>query len=141
MSRFRKMRGWQIFVVLTVTAVLPSDAATAMQSQSQRNQLCQIMQPCLPPLLYASGPFLAKPVIIPVTLREVQSICGDGARAFLGDRVNTAATPFSIFGCAELGPTACVVHVPKDVKAISADLYDMILQHELGHCRGWRHGS
>jgi hypothetical protein len=29
--------------------------------------------------------------------------------------------------------------VPSDVKAISAELYDVILRHELGHCRGWHH--
>jgi len=130
------MRNLLLAFVLLLAA---STAAWAMQSQSQRNELCQIMEPCLPPPAYASGPFLAKPVIINVTMRQVQKICGSGARAFLGDRVNTAGTPYSIFGCAKLEATACIVHVPSDVKAISADLYDVILQHELGHCRGRRH--
>ena len=128
------------YLLIALGLIFVSGSAFAMQSQSQRNELCQIMEPCLPPAQYASGPFLAKPVIVNVTLRQVQSICGGGARAFLGDRMTrTGGNDYSIFGCAQLQPTTCIVHVPSDVKAISPELYDVILQHELGHCRGWHH--
>jgi hypothetical protein len=127
-----------VLVAVGLMLAVPS-AAVAMQSQSHRNELCQIMQPCMPPPAYASGPFLAEPVIVNVSMRQIQKICGGGARAFLGDHVNAAGSSYSIFGCAKLEGTKCIVHVPSDVRAISADLYDVILEHELGHCRGWRH--
>ena len=113
--------------------------------------LCEILQPCQPPPQYARGAFLAKPVVQHVTLRQLQGICGGGYAAFLGDKAtqrpvslqaalasgNTA--DLGILGCTDLNATSCTVHVPSDVKAALPELYQLVLAHELAHCRGWVH--
>lgn len=126
---------------------LASPGVHAAKSQFSTATLCQVLMPCQPPAPYATGPYIAPPVLREVTLRQVQSVCG-GYRAFLG-----AATPsvqaamagggafgFDILGCAQLTASSCVVHVPRDLKVELPELFDLILAHELGHCRGWRHG-
>jgi hypothetical protein len=111
-------------------------SVAAFQSTAGEAGLCAIMQPCVTPAQYRSGPFLAEPVVREVTLRQVQVACGVGsAHAFRA----ASGFPFSVFGCSKLQGSHCIVHVPKDVKPISATLYREILEHELAHCRGWVH--
>jgi hypothetical protein len=63
-------------------------------------------------------------------MQQVQAICAG--------EVQAAGSPPSVMGCAQLANGACVVHISS--KSISQDLYDLVLEHELGHCRGWVHG-
>ncbi len=125
------------FVTL-LAALLLAPAATlappcAHAATFSKQQLCMVLQPCEPPAKFASGPFLAKPVIREVSLRDIQRICGAGSAH--------AAANGDIMGCARLEPTECIVHVPKDVKAAVPELYDVVLRHELAHCRGWVHAD
>ena len=125
-------------VLFLVAIVVMATAAHAANPQFSKAQLCQVVQPCEAPARYASGPFLATPVVRQVSLPEVQAICGGRAlRPFFGARAASMGT--GIMGCARFDGSACVVHVPKDVKAAIPDLYDVILRHELAHCRGWVH--
>jgi hypothetical protein len=139
-----------LLLIASLASLLPA-AAPAAQGRFSSQTLCEILQPCRPPPAYASGAFLAKPVIHHVTLRQLQSICGGGYAAFLGDKANNRpvslqaamasgqAADFGILGCAALDTTACVVHLPGDVKATLPELYGLVLAHELAHCRGWVH--
>jgi hypothetical protein len=34
-----------------------------------------------------------------------------------------------------------VVHVPGDLKVAVPELYEVVVQHELAHCRGWVHAD
>jgi hypothetical protein len=119
----------KLFVAILAAIVLAPAAVNA--ASYSREQLCMILQPCEPPRAFASGPFVAEPVIIEVTLRQIQQRCGSAS-----ENIVAADT---IMGCALLEPTRCVVHVPKDVKAAIPELYDVVLRHELAHCRGWVH--
>ena len=106
-----------------------------MKTRFSTAELCQILQPCQPPAKFAKGGFLAKPIVRDVSLSEVQSVCG-GA----GDRA-ASGFPYGIFGCAQVNPDSCMVHVPRELKAKLPELYSLVLAHELGHCRGWVHES
>lgn len=118
-------------VLLVSLALALPIAAQAKTKKFSMTTICAVLMPCQPPPRYASGPFLEKPVIELVTLREIQTICGDyGAR---GDE--------GILGCAGLTPTSCIVHVPSDVKAGLPEVFRVILAHELAHCRGWVHAE
>ena len=123
-----------LLVLLAVAAATPV-AAQAGPIYS-KPELCKILEPCEAPAQYASGPFLAPPVIHDVPLEEIQVVCGNGYRAFLGDR---ASVP-GIMGCAQFADGLCIVHLPSDVKAAVPELYDVVRRHELAHCRGWVHG-
>ncbi len=122
-------------------------AGMARAESYTTEQLCQVLQPCLPPAQYASGPFIAKPVVRQVTLRQLQSACGGGYAALLGDKyrpesiqaVVSSGANFGALGCAQLTSGECVVHVPSDLKAVLPGLYRLVLNHELAHCRGWVH--
>jgi hypothetical protein len=122
----------RILLILAIL-LLPPTTADAMKSRFSTAELCQILQPCQPPAQYARGPFVAKPVVLQVSLREVQSICGGG-----GDQA-AAGFPYGIFGCAQITESSCIVHVPRELKAEIPELYAQVLAHELGHCRGWVH--
>ena len=122
-------RGFAIFAVV----VLSVQPVAAKSPQLSTAELCEVLQPCLTPAQYASGPFVEKPVIKLVTFRQVQSICGSGGQH--GDAVGDDA----ILGCAQLTGMGCIVHVPRDIKAKSPQIFDLILAHELAHCRGWVH--
>jgi hypothetical protein len=136
--------------ILAVLILAPS-GVDAAKPQFSTATLCQVLEPCQPPARYASGAFLAPPVVREITLRQVQSACS-GYRAFLGDRPYQGAEPvqaalagggalgFGIMGCAQLTGSSCIVHVPRDLKAELPELFELVLAHELGHCRGWRHG-
>lgn len=135
------------FVLLVVVAVMAPSAAHATKKHYSTQELCQLLQPCLPPARYASGPYLAKPVIRRVTLRQVQSICGgaDATRQghqYRSDSKQTAVSSggdLGTLGCALIEGADCIVHVPIDLKSVLPELYRIVLVHELAHCRGWVH--
>lgn len=142
----------RLLPILSLGLTLPAAAlAQADKPKFSTATLCEILQPCQPPAQYASGAYLAKPVVRNVTLRELQGICGGGYAAFLGDKMKRRevslqaamasgqAADFGILGCAALDTASCVVHVPSDVKTALPDLYRLVLSHELAHCRGWVH--
>ena len=136
----------RLLLLAGITLMLPF-AAHAQKSRYSTTQLCQILQPCQPPAQYASGPYVAKPVIRQVSLRQIQSICGSGYAAFLGTKAHPdsvqaavdAGGDFGTLGCAQLNAGDCVVHVPSDLQAALPELYRLVLAHELAHCRGWVH--
>jgi hypothetical protein len=124
---------------LIAAAVVLASAAHAMTFS--KVQLCQILQPCEVPQRFASGPFREKPVVRKVSLRDIQTICG-GRRPFPGNRDRAAAADADVpglLGCAQFVGGACVVHVPGDLEAAVPELYRLIVDHELAHCRGWVH--
>lgn len=140
----------KLLLIVGLALMTPATAqATKVRFSTQT--LCEILQPCQPPPPYASGAFLAKPIVRHVTLTQLQGICGGGYAAFLGDKAKKRpvslqaamasgqASDFGILGCAALDTTSCVVHLPADVKAAIPDLYQLVLAHELAHCRGWVH--
>jgi hypothetical protein len=139
-------------LLIVSLGLMLSTTAQATKARFSATTLCEILRPCQPPPQYASGAFLAKPVVRHVTLRQIQAICGGGYAAFLGDKVKRRpvslqaalasgdAADLGILGCAALDATSCVVHLPSDVKAALPELYQLVLTHELGHCRGWVHG-
>lgn len=140
----------RFLLIVSLGLMLPVPAQ-ATKPRFSTQMLCEILQPCQPPAQYASGAFLAKPVVRHVTLREIQTICGGGYASFLGDKARRPvslqaamasgqAADFGILGCAALDATSCVVHLPSDVKAALPDLYRLVHAHELAHCRGWVHG-
>ena len=123
-----------LLVLLAAAAFSPAVHAGPMYSKPE---LCKILEPCEPPVQYASGPFLAPPVIRDVPLQEIQADCGGGYRAFLGDGARNVP---GIMGCAQFADGLCIVHLPSDIKAAVPELYDVVRRHELAHCRGWVHG-
>lgn len=132
--------------VLFISLVLMMPAVAHAQKYSTA-QLCEILQPCQAPARYSSGPYLAKPVIQQVSLKQLQRVCGGGSSRFLGPRAGhetvqaavSANRDFDTLGCAQLTPSACIVHVPSDLRAVLPGLYRLVLAHELAHCRGWVH--
>ena len=85
-----------------------------------------------PPDRYAGGPFIAQPVIQEVPLRALARYCTDTGTA-VNDHVDGP------LACAVLGDGLCRIYMPSDIRQVADGLYEFILQHELGHCRGWRH--
>ncbi len=120
-------------MVAGLTALHP-DPAMAMKSRFSKAELCQVLYPCEPPARYQSGPYLEKPRIVSVSMQQVQAICAGHS-----DMAAGSGFPFTVMGCAQLTGTECVVHVSDSLKKVSGDLYKLVLAHELGHCRGWRH--
>ena len=141
-----------IMLALIVVAVAPM-TANAKMAQFSIETMCAALQPCQPPAKYASGPLLKPSHIVNVTLGQVQKICGRGWIAFLGEeafaggpgtvQAMTAGENFgpSVLGCAQLTAANCVVHVPSEFKSELPELYDLVLAHELAHCRGWVHSN
>ena len=132
-------------IFLSAIALMAPTAAHAANGYSTE-QLCQILQPCQAPPQYASGPFLAKPIVRRISLRQLQSVCGGGYAAFLGKKAPpqsiqaaVASGGFGTLGCAQLKATECIVHVPSDLGVVLPQLYRLVLAHELAHCRGWVH--
>jgi hypothetical protein len=122
-------------IVLAFLAALALPAvAHASPPRFSVDQICKILEPCLPPAKYDSGSFVEPPVIVPVTLTQIQSICSNDI-----DGISPGSGFPSIMGCATFEGGKCVVHVPADVSATIPDLYNVVLRHELGHCRGWTH--
>lgn len=140
----------RFLLVVSLGLMMPT-AAQATKARFSTATLCEILLPCLPPPQFARGAFLAKPIVQHVTLRQLQSVCGGGYTAFLGDKVRQRpvslqaavasgnAADLGVLGCADLNATSCVVHVSSDLKAELPDLYRLVLAHELAHCRGWVH--
>jgi hypothetical protein len=137
----------RFMLLASIALMLPVTALAQQKAHYSTAQLCQILQPCLPPAQYAKGPFLAKPVVRQVSLRQLQSVCGGGYAAFLGHKARPesiqaavdAGGDFGTLGCAQVTASDCIVHVPSDLQAVLPDLYRLVLAHELGHCRGWVH--
>lgn len=98
-------------------------------AQAHDDTHCLGVPTCLPPAKYASGPFLQPPVIRLVRARDLQSICANGIGA-PGD---------TIVGCSEMTETTCLVRIAREARLGSGSLYQAVLNHELAHCRGWRH--
>jgi hypothetical protein len=131
--------------------LLVSTSAHAAKARFSTSNLCELLLPCLPPAQFANGAFLAKPVIQNVTLSQLQTVCGGGYAALLGDKAKQRqvslqaamasgdAADFGILGCTDLNAVSCVVNVPGEVKAELPELYRLVLTHELAHCRGWVH--
>lgn len=111
---------------LALAALVLLGAAAPANASSD---LCELLQPCRAPAQYASGAFVAKPVVREVGMEVVRSRCND----------THVAAGEGALGCASFESGACVVLVPKDVKAISPELFRLIVEHELAHCRGWVH--
>ena len=113
------------------------------------SELCAVLLPCLPPTRYTRGPFVEPPTIERVSLATIQQACSTGENIVLSPsgkatpRVQQALGNFggglSIMGCALITNTSCIVHVPSDVEKVIPRLYDIVVEHELGHCRGWVH--
>src|SRR6185503_18746319 len=103
--------------------------ATASAVQAHDGTACLGLPTCQPPSKYTSGPFLQRPIIRIVSGRALQSICANGVGAS-GD---------TIVGCAEMTGTTCVIRIAKEARQAGASLYNAVLNHELAHCRGWRH--
>ena len=138
----------RLLLLAGIALMLPF-TAHAQKSRYSTAQLCQILQPCLPPAQYASGPYVAKPTVRQLSLKQIQGVCGGYAR-FLGktpqgpETVQAAVDAggnFGTLGCAQLNAGGCVVHVPSDLQAVLPELYRLVLAHELAHCRGWVHQS
>jgi hypothetical protein len=127
--------------LLVASLFLAPAAAHAAGPHFTTADLCQVLQPCQPPAQFQSGPFLAEPVIRAVSMAQVQTVCGRGYAALPGEGARHAVQGggFGIMGCAQLRDGACVVHVPADLKGKLPALYELVLAHELGHCRGWVH--
>jgi hypothetical protein len=122
----------KMVLALLATFVLPGPTQAAPRFSV--DEICEILVPCLPPARYDHGPFVEPPLILDVTLRQIQSICSNGDEGPAPE-----GTLPSIMGCAEFEDGKCVVHVPSDIEASIPDLYKVVLRHELGHCRGWTH--
>lgn len=138
-------------LLILAALIFTPTGVDAAKPEFSIEMMCAVLQPCQPPARYASGPFLAPPVVREITLRQVQSACG-GYRAFLGDRTFQGADTVQaalagggalgpgIMGCAQLTGSSCIVHVPGNLKTELPELFELVLAHELAHCRGWRHG-
>jgi len=120
-------------LLIAVIACGIAATSAAHEPQFSVGRLCQILDHCQSPSRYASRPFLAPPAVYELTLGEVQRVCRAPRRLFGG------APASNIMGCSHFVGTRCVVYVPKDVRAVLPELYDLILAHELAHCRGWTH--
>ena len=126
--------------VLPVVALLFIGAAAAMAPNAayaklKKADFCEAAKYCRIPAKFRSGPFLAQPQLREVSLRDIQKRCSKSGHA---------AGPFGVaspvVGCAMFQGTNCVVYLPKEVRAISQEMFDMVVEHELAHCRGWTHG-
>ena len=135
----------RLLVLISFVLMLPAEAHAQKYSTAQ---LCKILQPCQPPAQYASGPYLAKPVIRHVTLKQIQVVCDKGhsrLRRVWTPQGNETMHDVSsnadndILGCAQLNANACIVYVPSNLKSVLPDLYRLVVAHELAHCRGWVH--
>ena len=124
--------GRTLVSVAMILCSLPAVAANTPRTEFSTATMCAALQPCVAPAEYSSGAFLDKPIIKLVTMRQIQVICGSGGEhASSGD---------GVMGCAQLTGTACIVHLPSELKAQIPELYRLVLTHELAHCRGWVHG-
>ena len=108
--------------------------AQAMKHRFSKAVMCQALgHTCEAPARYRSGPFLEPPRIVSVSMQRIQAICVGEVSAASG-----SIFPYSVMGCAQLTGSGCMVHVSNSLKEV-AGLYELVLAHELAHCRGWRH--
>jgi hypothetical protein len=117
-------------LAIGLTATIAPDGASA---KLNKREFCAATQYCRIPARYRSGPFLAKPLLREVSLREIQKRCS-------GHTVVPFGVANPVVGCARLQGEDCVVYLPKEVRAISEEMFAMVVEHELAHCRGWVHG-
>ena len=134
---------------VVVCASTGNTSASAAAYAARAGVLCAVLLPCLPPTRYTRGPFVEPPTIERVSLATIQQACSTGENIVLSPtskktpRIQQALGNFggglSIMGCALITNTSCIVHVPSDVEKVIPRLYDIVVEHELGHCRGWVH--
>jgi hypothetical protein len=125
-----RVRPVAALLAISLAATVAADVAYA---KLNRQEFCAATRYCRIPARFLSGPFLAKPLLREVPLREIQKRCSDHAVIPFG-----VASP--VVGCARFQSENCVVYLPKEVRAISQEMFDMVVEHELAHCRGWVHG-
>ena len=106
-----------------------------MKSRFSKAEICEALgHDCEPPAAYRSGPFLEPPRVVSVSMQQIQAICAGEVNAATG-----SGFPYAVMGCAQLTGSGCIVHVSNSLKTVSPELYNVVLAHELGHCRGWQH--
>jgi hypothetical protein len=125
-----------VVIALAATGGLAGAVPDSAHAKVTKREFCAVMQYCRIPARYRNGPFLAKPVIREVSLVEVKRGCSAG-----GDVASKGILSEYILGCARIVGANCVIYVPKEVRTISSEIFDMVLEHELAHCRGWVHGN
>lgn len=134
-----RMVWMRVLVVVALAAtsgfagVAPPDSAYA---EVTRREFCSVMQYCRIPLRYRKGPFLAKPVIREVSVSEVRKGCSTNAEG-----ASKGILDDYVLGCARIVDEECVIYVPTEARMISDEIFDMVIEHELAHCRGWVHGN
>jgi hypothetical protein len=128
------MRTFPIAALLAIGAFASVVPDTGHAKLSKR-EFCAVAEYCRIPVQFRRGPFLAQPLLREMPIREIQKNCS---------RDGHAAGPFGVnspvIGCAKFQDTNCVVYLPKEVRDLSKDIFDMVVEHELAHCRGWTHG-
>jgi len=125
-----------VVVALVAAGGIAGVAPNSAYAKVTKREFCAVMQYCRIPARYRKGGFLAKPVIREVSLSEVREGCSTttevSRKGILADY---------ILGCARIVGANCFIYVPKDVRTISDEIFEMVLEHELAHCRGWVHGK
>lgn len=123
-----------VVVAIVATGVLVVVPHSARAKLTKRD-FCAVMQYCRIPARFRKGPFLAKPIVHEVSLPEIRENCTTG-----GETAKPGILSDYVLACARMLGDNCVVYVPSEVRSISQDIFDMVLEHELAHCRGWQHG-
>lgn len=111
--------------------LLLATGAAHADSNSDSKGLCALLQPCKAPAEYSAGPFVKKPEIHLVPTKSISEACGVGSAQVHGHG--------GALGCASLNTQTCTVYLPKEIQALSPELFALIKNHELAHCRGWDH--
>src|SRR5690606_566932 len=101
-------------LAITVTD-LPGSRA---QAEIRKRDFCAAVEYCRIPTRFRSGPYLAKPIVKEVGLRELQRQCGASTHA-----AGPFASTDALLGCAKFQAGNCLVFVPTEVKAISKEMF------------------
>ena len=101
----------------------------AVTSVASAEDYCDILQPCNIPVKFTQGQYRATPVIKEIPYRALQVRCG----------TSHYAAGNGALGCTIFNANECHVYLPAEFKKKLPDLFVLIREHELAHCRGWRH--
>jgi hypothetical protein len=118
------------FALLAAVAIATASSSVPAAAASDA-ELCALLEPCKAPAAFTNKPYLAKPVIKEVSMSEVRLACINPDVA-----VSHAQNPL---GCTSFEGNSCVITIPAELKNVSGQLYRLVLEHELAHCRGWVH--